>query len=288
MSFKKIFAVSLLLFVVLLLSASGFAYYQWENLPDVNILNTCFIANMNQVEVCPKKQNYTRLKEISQNLIEAIIVSEDGAFWAHNGIDWFEIKQSLRDNFSTGRLKRGGSTITQQLVKNIFFSPEKTLSRKIKEAILAHRVEQQFSKKTILEKYMNVVEFGPNIYGIRAAAHHYFSKSPSELSVLESAFLAFLLPNPKGYYTYFEKGELSPFAQKMILLICKRLYFYHKIPESEYRLAVANVDRFPWYGFMEQENLSEDDFNINELNEDQLNEEFEKIIDEAVPQDLNN
>lgn len=201
---------------------------------------------MYKVDLCPGSSHYVPINQISNYLVSAIIVSEDASFYQHNGFDWEELKLSLASNMRTGQYKRGGSTITQQLAKNVFLSGEKSLLRKVREAIIAFRIETHFSKKEILERYLNVVEFGTNIYGIKAAAQHYFSKPPSSLNVLESAYLAYLLPNPKKYSAVYRKGNLTPFAKSRISSITKLLHRVGKIDEHQYAYAMGQIDLFPW------------------------------------------
>jgi monofunctional biosynthetic peptidoglycan transglycosylase len=257
--------------------------YEYFNLPDVRDLKGCYTAKMNNVDVCSKNGNYVRLSSISQNLIDAIVASEDAAFWIHKGVDWHELEESFRSNWASGKFKRGGSTITQQLIKNVFYSSEKSISRKVKEAILAHRLEQVLSKKEILEKYLNTIEFGPNIYGIKSASLHYFGKSAADLNILESSFLAFLLPNPKGYYQSFRQGRLTPFARKMVLLICKRLFFYQKIAADEYNFVRNHVDQFPWSGLSFGQEFYIDGESLEDLTEEALDEEFNNLLENVSP-----
>lgn len=139
------------------------------------------------------------MSRISRHLVNAVVVSEDGTFWAHEGFDWFEFRASLQKNISEGRFSRGASTITQQLVKNLYLSPSKNPLRKIKEWILTWRMEQVLSKSRILELYMNVIEWGEGIYGAEAASRLYFAKSASELTREEAARLAAIIPSPRRY-----------------------------------------------------------------------------------------
>jgi len=152
---------------------------------------------MYQVNLCPTDANYTPIREIPAWVKMAVVVSEDGSFYDHNGFDIYELKQSLKKDWETGQFARGGSTITQQLAKNLYLTKEKSIFRKIREAIIASQIEDILTKEEILEKYFNVVEFGPNIFGIKAAAQYYFKKKVSQLSIAEGAWLAILLPNPQ-------------------------------------------------------------------------------------------
>ena len=143
-------------------------------------------------------------------------------------------------------IHRGGSTITQQLAKNVWLSKEKSYWRKAKEAYLTYQLEHTYSKEFILEKYLNVVQFGDELYGIKDAAHRYFGKSPSQLHLLEAAYLAFLLPNPPVYSKSFAKGQLTPFGKKIVTIILRRMVQFKKITPGAYGLAVNNLNGFPW------------------------------------------
>lgn len=216
-------------------------------LPDVRMLEKCFTTSMFKVRVCPGTDNYVTLKNVSPYMIHALIAAEDGSFYSHKGFDWHEIQASL--DLRSGEVRRGASTLTQQLAKNAFLSKDKTLIRKLKEAYLAYSIENVYKKDFILEKYLNMVEFGPNLYGIKAAARTYFDKSPSELHPLEAVWLAHLLPNPKVYSQGFRKGELSDFSKKMVQIILKRMKAYRKLSEPAYDTAVAAIADFPWVGY---------------------------------------
>ena len=146
-----------------------------------------------------KMQYWIPLHSIPQNAIDAVIVSEDGTFWSHNGFDWFEFRESVERNYEEGRAVRGASTITQQLVKNLYLSSSKNPLRKFKEWILTWYMEQQLSKSRILEIYLNVIEWGDGVYGIEAAAHYYFDKPASDLNREECARLAAIIPSPRKH-----------------------------------------------------------------------------------------
>ncbi len=199
---------------------------------------------MFHVHLCPKDESYVRLRDVSLFARYAVIVSEDGAFYTHQGIDWFEMRESFERNWERGGFARGGSTITQQLAKNVYLSGEKSLLRKAREALIALQIESLLSKDEILEKYLNVVEFGPKLFGIKNAARKYFGKSPSELMVAESAFLAFLLPNPKHYSVSFDRKRLSPFARSQMKIVIERLYRFKKISEEDYHAGLYQLANF--------------------------------------------
>ena len=217
-------------------------------LPDVQQLQKCFTTSMFQVHLCPGSESYVKLSDISPYVLHAVIASEDGAFYSHEGFDWHEMEESMNQNLRTGHIRRGGSTLTQQLAKNAFLDQEKSFWRKLKEAYLAHAIERHFTKDFILEKYLNVVEFGKNLYGVKAAANKYFHKSPSELNPLEAAYLAFLLPNPKVYSKSIQSGQLTPFTRKMLAIILRRMASYGKISAEAYKLSMQQLPNFPWTG----------------------------------------
>jgi membrane peptidoglycan carboxypeptidase len=138
-----------------------------------------------------------------------VLTTEDGAFYKHHGFNRAAMRNALVANLKAGRFVRGASTITMQLAKNLFLFRDKTLSRKLEEIILADYIEDAFTKKEMMELYLNVIEFGPNLYGITHAALHYFGRKPDELNLAESLFLASLLPSPLRFSKLAEKPQLS-------------------------------------------------------------------------------
>jgi monofunctional biosynthetic peptidoglycan transglycosylase len=205
-------------------------------------LKSCITTAMYHVHLCPTDAKYVKLGSISAHARNAVIVSEDSAFYNHNGFDWSELRESFQTNLDKGEWARGGSTITQQLAKNVYLTKEKSLLRKVREALITVQIEDNLKKDEILEKYLNVVEFGQDLYGIGPAARYYFQKSASELTPAEGAYLAFLLPNPKKYNVSFHKKQLTTFARKQIRTIVERLFRFKKISEMDYQESLAQVD----------------------------------------------
>jgi monofunctional biosynthetic peptidoglycan transglycosylase len=207
---------------------------------DVDFLNNQYPVRGDQ-EVrfeTVKPQNWVELREMSPFAKWAIVLSEDWAFYQHAGIDIKQIRVALNEMVEDRRF-RGASTITQQLVKNVFLSDDRTLWRKVHEIILAHKIEKVLSKDRILEIYLNIIQFGPSQYGIKAAAEHYFNKSPAEVTPKEAAFLAMLLPSPNRYYNSFKKRELSSFAFTRIDTILAKLRMGKVISPERYQLEKA-------------------------------------------------
>ncbi len=139
------------------------------------------------------------LSRIAPSLRQAVVGAEDAAFFTHEGFDWEGIKEAAKYNIEAGELKRGGSTITQQLAKNLYLSSERSLFRKAREALITRSLEQQLTKERILELYLNVAEWGQGVYGAEAAARHHFKKSAHDLTPDEAAWLAAILPSPRRY-----------------------------------------------------------------------------------------
>lgn len=174
----------------------------------------------------------------------AIIATEDSDFYTHNGFDTEGIQHCFDKLREKHRIVCGGSTISQQLAKNMFLSREKSFVRKGIEALITFKIEENLEKKEILEKYLNIVQFGKDIFGIKQAARFYFKKTPSELSILESAFLAMVLPNPEKYSMSYYKKDLSRFANKRIKRILRDLNKSGSISSGQYESSLADLDHF--------------------------------------------
>ena len=146
------------------------------------------------------RQKWVPLSQISPYLIKAVLIAEDDKFWSHEGFDYEAMQKAIEKDIKARRFKLGGSTITQQLAKNLYLSPVKNPIRKIREAIIAYRLERTLTKKRILGLYLNVAEWGDRgIFGIEAASRHYYGKTASELGPEEASRLAAVLPNPRRY-----------------------------------------------------------------------------------------
>jgi len=145
------------------------------------------------------RQQWVPLSQMSDQIKKAVIVAEDGMFYEHEGIDWYEVKQSLKKDLQKGKFVRGASTITQQVAKNLFLSTSKDPIRKIKEIIIAKSLEDKLTKHRILEIYLNIIEWGNGVYGVETASQTYFGKHASELTREDAARLAAVIPNPLRY-----------------------------------------------------------------------------------------
>jgi monofunctional biosynthetic peptidoglycan transglycosylase len=145
------------------------------------------------------RKKWVSLKYLSPYLVKAVIIAEDDKFWSHRGFDLDAIQKALEKDVEKGKFKFGGSTISQQLTKNLYLTPDKNPVRKLKEAIITWRIERALSKRRILEIYLNVVEWGEGIFGAETASLHYFGKPAALLTAQEAARLAVILPNPRKY-----------------------------------------------------------------------------------------
>jgi monofunctional biosynthetic peptidoglycan transglycosylase len=195
---------------LLAVAACGFGYvaYAYLTLPDVRTLRqsnpstTAFIElradEARAKGLQPRRvQRWVSYGHISPDLKRAVLVAEDDAFWQHEGVDLDELEKSIQIDWARGRLVRGGSTITQQLAKNLYLSPSKNPLRKLQELIIARRLEAELKKARIFELYLNVIEWGDGVYGAEAAARTYFHKSAAELDRSEAALLAAAIVNPR-------------------------------------------------------------------------------------------
>lgn len=176
--------------------------------------------------VGPEWDHFIPLQQVPPILLTAILQSEDGGFFHHQGFLPDALREALAYDLKVGRFARGGSTITMQLVKNVFLSRNKNLARKLEEALIVWLIEQQriTSKERMLEVYLNIAEWGPLIYGLREATHYYFAKSPQALTTEESIFLATIIPRPKHWmWSFNPDGTLRDSQESHFHLLASRL-----------------------------------------------------------------
>jgi hypothetical protein len=195
--------------------------------------------------VGPSNPYFTPLEEISPHLRHAILTSEDGSFFYHNGFNEESFRRSIAENYKKGKFARGGSTISMQLVKNVFLSRRKTISRKAEEALIVWLIESNriSSKSRMFEVYLNIIELGPGVYGIGEASLFYFNKKPSELTLSESIFIASLLPRPKWFkYSFDAGGNLKPYLEAYYRVVANFLLRKELITEEEYQSIQPHVE----------------------------------------------
>ncbi len=183
---------------------------------------------------------YVKYSRISQNLKDAVRISEDGGFFLHSGFDFAEIKESIKVNIKNRRFSRGASTITQQLAKNLYLSSKKSITRKLEEAVLTYKLEKQLSKRRIFNLYLNYIELGSGIFGVEAACKKYYNKSANVLTTFEAAKLASIIPSPKRLNPNIPSKKLK-YRTKILLI---RMYKFKKISKSEYNKVLREFELF--------------------------------------------
>ena len=188
----------------------------------------------------PGSPGWVPLGFVSKFVPVSVRTMEDPGFWAHRGFHVEAIENSIKENIRVGRFVRGASTISMQLAKNLWLQRERTAARKIQEALLTMWLEQSLTKEQILELYVNVIEFGPDVYGLKAGAHHYFRIHPVNMSLGQSLFLASILPKPKSYH-FGADGKLFPRTAWRLRGIMKSMKEKMRISEDEYREGVTEV-----------------------------------------------
>ena len=187
--------------------------------------------------------SFTPVSLIPDHLIWAVVVSEDAGFFVHQGIDFQELDAAVKDNIKNHKM-RGGSTITQQLAKNLFLNRDKTLLRKFREVLLSIELDAALSKERLLEIYLNIIEWAPGIFGISQAAQYYFGKMPFELTPLESAYLASVIPGPAKYHYQFLTGNISENWYKSLFRILGIMNSTGHLSDDEYEKALNQTLTF--------------------------------------------
>ncbi|GAB4182150.1 MAG: monofunctional biosynthetic peptidoglycan transglycosylase [Calditrichia bacterium] len=239
---KKVFAI---IFIIILLPfLTGLFIYL--NSPDFNQLvnhNPDYTAfmKMDMDKNIKIRHSFLPLSKIDRDLVQSIILAEDAAFWSHEGIDWYEVKESLVTDLKEGKLKRGASTISQQLIKNLYFTPQKSFIRKFKEMIYVNKLEKILNKKRILELYLNYIELGRGVYGVNTACNYYFDHGADSVSVFEAIRLAAVIPAPKRLTPNDSTSNSLYYRSKIIL---ERLSRFNRIDSLEYQQSMVELQNF--------------------------------------------
>ena len=243
---KKVFLAGLGIFVLCAIILIFWVVLTLSNLPDVSVLKHYRPAAA--TEVLDKDGNvlteyYDRkyrvwipISSLPDIVIQAVVTAEDDTFFEHNGVNYKATWDALVHDVQKKRFARGGSTITQQMIKNVLLSREKTISRKLREYFLARKAEELLSKRRILEIYLNEVEWGNNIYGIEAASRFYLDKHASELTTGEAASLAGMLPNPR-YFNPYKRPDKARDRQERVL---SNMLQAKLISPDEYAASIAS------------------------------------------------
>jgi len=186
----------------------------------------------------PRGKSYVRLNEVSRYLRASVLALEDAKFYEHRGFDLEEMMNALEATLQRGRRLRGASTISQQLVKNLYLTHERSFRRKFLEALITIKLENTLSKNKIFETYLNSIEWGRGLIGIKDAAHYYFKKNPRELSVKEAVFLAAIIPNPTRFGRLDQSQTPRRFVRKQMTKALQSLYAQGLISLDDFREAL--------------------------------------------------
>ncbi len=198
-----------------------------------------------QIYASYSNPNYTPLQQISPYLRNALLCTEDGAFYWHRGFIQEAFQQALIQNIKRKRFARGGSTITMQLVKNLYLNKHKNISRKLEEMLIVWTIENMrlCSKDRMFEIYLNIIEFGPHTYGVSKGTHFYFNKKPSELTLPEAIFMASIVPKPKHFASSFDStGTLKPAVQDFLKYVANKMLSKEMINQADIDEFQPNVE----------------------------------------------
>jgi monofunctional biosynthetic peptidoglycan transglycosylase len=190
------------------------------------------------VDVSPASPDFIALDDVPPLFVRTLLLAEDAGFYGHRGIDLRELPSALLTNWSRGGASRGASTITQQLAKNLFLSRDKEVGRKLQELAIAFLLESALDKDRILEIYLNIIEWGPDLRGLRPAARHYFNREPRELTPAQMAFLVAIIPGPIKYQRSIAHGTPGPGLRVLIDNLLAKLWSVQAIDEEEYQRAL--------------------------------------------------
>lgn len=239
------------IWVAFFCTLGGFLGYTILSLPDVTELinhhpeTTAFIEYRKKQaakdgEDLNVRWQWIDLQNIPELLQRTVIVSEDAAFWSHEGVDWYELKQSIRQKLEEGKRLRGASTISQQTAKNLYLNPNRNIYRKFQEFLITRDLESHLSKERILELYLNYIEFGEGIFGVKSAALYYFGKTPAQLNLSEMIRLTAIIPAPLLLHPRIASAELRWRSYEIL----RRLYRFDFITRETYLQTKSQFDSF--------------------------------------------
>jgi monofunctional biosynthetic peptidoglycan transglycosylase len=191
-----------------------------------------------------KKRKYyfwRSINKVNRQLLYSIVMSEDSTFFSHNGVNFNAMIDSLAKNIRNRSYSSGASTITQQVVKNVYLNNEKSLIRKLKEILIARSLEKKYTKNQILEVYLNIAEFGPDLYGVGMSGSRLFKKTTDKIKAGEGAYMALMLPSPRKYfYSIYQNKYLSPANRKKMKRILRDMRYLEYLSPSQYRNYTKN------------------------------------------------
>jgi monofunctional glycosyltransferase len=233
-----------------------------HRLVDDSVTVTQWVKSRGKItaEVGPGLPNWINSSQMSKHTLNAFVAAEDARFYSHIGIDPTEIWHSVKTNFRKGRFARGGSTITQQVVKMAFLSRSKSLIRKSREAVGAIILEFILPKRKILEWYINLAEFGDAVYGVKNGCWHYFRTKPSQLKISQAVHMALVLPSPNGWSQGLRNRKLTEFGHSRFAYILNRMRSMRFITNIQWKNTMANGDfGRPINGYKDMERAIDND-----------------------------
>jgi len=231
------FFVLCTLFVALI-----YVQHFFSTLPNVSKMSFSDLQTMASKVVQSRKENkflkyrWVSLRDVSRSLIYSVVLSEDATFFEHDGFNLEAVLNALAENLRKKETAYGASTLSQQVAKNLFLDNEKTLSRKIKEFFITRDLEKRFSKNEILEIYLNIAEFGPDLFGVEAASRHFFARKPKDVNAAEGVFIALMLPSPRrNYFSIYQNQNLTRQKRKHVERVLRDMLYEEYITEAQYR-----------------------------------------------------
>lgn len=239
--FHKLFFITGILTWLLIVLLLAFTIGFFQAIPDFSVLtfDDLIIAGKDYVQRQLESEDavyrWVPLRDVHRELLYTLVMAEDGKFFEHGGVNYDALFNALGENIKRRKFVFGASTISQQVVKNLYLGDAKTLWRKLREIVATRRMERYFTKNQILEIYVNTAEFGPEIFGVDRAAAYYFEKSPSEVNAAEGAFLALMLPSPRRYhFMIFQNRYISPQHERKRRRILRDMAYKEYISPSQY------------------------------------------------------
>lgn len=240
-------------FLSIILMISGGLWLFFSSLPDVDQMSFSQLRQQAEQRVDDKlrksknKHHWVELKAVNRDLLYAVVMAEDARFYQHQGIDYNALLDAMVANIKKGETRFGGSTLSQQTVKNLFLTQQQSYFRKLQEAVITRDLERHFSKNEIIELYLNMAEFGPDLYGVNDASRYYFNKKPADLNAAEGAWLALMLPSPRRYhYTLYQNRNVTPALKRKYQNILQGMRQSNYISAIQYRRYLRMIDKTGW------------------------------------------
>lgn len=238
-NFRCFIGSIVIVFTLILILAITIFTLTLPNVEETSFKQLKEIAKQKVISRLSDKKNYykwTKIATVNRDYLYTIVMAEDSNFFTHTGINYDAIVDAMAHNYKSDSYSYGASTITQQVAKNLYLSNNKSFIRKLQEFVITKRLEKKFSKNQILEIYFNLAEFGPDIYGIRAASYKIFNKNPKDINAAEGAFISLLLPSPRRYYySIVQNHNITKKQKRKIKRVLNDMRFMEYISHQQYK-----------------------------------------------------